>query len=974
MSAPAQAPVKKPFLAKAIRSFSLPIIILWLLFTAVVEIFPPQIDTVSIELAGPMVPLDSPSQRAMLHIGEVFHESSSTSIVMIVLEAQDRKLEAKDHEYYDDLLRRLQADKSHVQYVMDLWGKKVTSAGAQSNDGKAAYVLVRMTGNIGEAQATQSVNAVRDRVWADTHPQQYPNTPGLKPVPAGLKVYVTGPAALASDTIKVATDSMRWILYLTLGMIGVRMYLLYRSPMAAVLQYVVVVTELLAARGLVAALANFHVIPISTFGANFVVTLVLGAGTDYGFFLVGRYREARSSGMDREEAYYDAVKGVTHVILGSGFAVTGAMFCLGFTRLNYFSTMAGACCIGMMLTTVIALTMGFAMLAFGNRFGWYDPKDKPVGRGWRKIGTIVVRWPVPVLAASSTVILIGAVTVLTYHVDYDDQHSQPSWTASNLGFQAADRHFPPGKMNTEMLMIEADHDLRNPQSMVAIERVAKTIFRVPGIAEVQGITRPEGHPMEHATLAYALGGVSSNSAATLQITKDNIAKMEQLADVTTRTELISEKQLAILKDQLALQQEQADIAHESRGSAERSEAIMDQMREDMGYVDDYMRPFRNFFYWETYCYEIPWCWMGRSLFDMMDQLDKTADELQITTRDSQRTDALQPQLIALTQRNIALTEQTIAQTKEQLDLTRQQISIQKAQVALTESALPDALPMGKAYDDARNDEVFYMPPSAFANPDFKIGLEFFVSPDGKATRFIITHEGDALSEAGIEHARAVLEATREGIKGTSLAGSKVFLGGAGTNFMDVQDTADLDFAIAAICAFALIFLIMLFITKSLGAALTIVATVAFSYTGAFGMGILLWQHILHKPLNWLVLPISFIIIVAVGSDYNLMLISRYKEEIGGGLKTGLIRAMGSTGSIVTTAGVVFAVTMFGMLISSLNSIRQVGTTVGIGLMLDTLLVRTFITPSIATLLGRWFWWPMRVRPRPVSALRQRRDS
>jgi RND superfamily putative drug exporter len=974
MSQPISAipPTKKPFLAKAIRAFAVPVIIFWLLFAAVVEIFPPQIDTSSIKLAGPMVPLDSPSQKAMLHIGEVFHESTSTSIVMVVLEAEGRKLDAPDHEYYDDLLRRLQADKGHVQYVMDLWGKKVTSAGAQSNDGKSAYVLVRLSGNIGEAEATESVNAVRNRVWADTHPQQYPNTPGLKPVPSGLKVYVTGPAALASDTIQVATDSMRWILYLTLFMIIVRMLLLYRSPIAAILQYVVVVTELLAARGLVSALANLHLIPISTFAANFVVTIVLGAGTDYGFFLVGRYREARAQGQSHEDAYYDAVRGVTHVILGSGFAVTGAMFCLGFTRLNYFSTMAGPCCVGMLLTTLIALTMGLAMLALGGRFGWYDPKQQASSRGWRKIGTIVVRWPVPVLAASSVLVIIGAVTVLTYHVDYDDQHSQPDWTASNLGFQAADRHFPPGKMNTEMLMVEADHDMRNPADMVAIERVAKTIFRVPGIAEVQGITRPEGHPLEHATLAYALGGNASNSAATLEVTKDNIAKMEQLADVTTRTELISEKQLSVLKDQLALQEEQSDISHDSLASAQRLTALTDQIRNDVGYLDDYLRPFRNYFYWETNCWELPWCWVGRSTFDMLDQFDKQADETAISMNNSQRTDALQPRIIALTKQNIALTEETIAQTKRQLDLTRQQISIQKAQLTLTESGLPDALPMGKAYDDARNDEVFYMPPSAFVNPDFKIGLEFFVSQDGKATRFIITHEGDALSEAGAQHARAVLEATAQGIKGTSLAGSKIYLGGAGSNYVDIQDAADLDFVIAAICAFALIFLIMLFITKSLGAALTIVATVAFSYTGAFGMGVLIWQHILHKPLSWLVLPISFIIIVAVGSDYNLMLISRYKEEVatGAGLKTALIRAMGSTGAIVTTAGAIFAGTMFGMLISHLNSIRQVGTTVGIGLLMDTLLIRTFVTPSIATLLGRWFWWPMRVRPRPVSLLRK----
>ena len=75
-----------------------------------------------------------------------------------------------DHQYYDDLMRRLKQDTKHVQYVMDLWGKPITAAGAQSVDGKCAYVLLRLAGDIGQMQANESVNAVRDIVAKDTPP------------------------------------------------------------------------------------------------------------------------------------------------------------------------------------------------------------------------------------------------------------------------------------------------------------------------------------------------------------------------------------------------------------------------------------------------------------------------------------------------------------------------------------------------------------------------------------------------------------------------------------------------------------------------------------------------------------------------------------------------------------------------------------------------------------------------------------
>jgi hypothetical protein len=105
-----------------------------------------------------------------------------------------------------------------------------------------------------------------------------------------------------------------------------------------------------------------------------------------------------------------------------------------------------------------------------------------------------------------------------------------------------------------------------------------------------------------------------------------------------------------------------------------------------------------------------------------------------------------------------------------------------------------------------------------------------------------------------------------------------------------------------------------------------------------------------------------------GADYNLLLISRFKEEIGSGLKTGIIRAMAGTGGVVTAAGLVFAATMSSFIFSDLQVLGQIGTTIGLGLLFDTLIVRSLMTPSIAALLGRWFWWPQNVRPRPASQM------
>jgi RND superfamily putative drug exporter len=224
-----------------------------------------------------------------------------------------------------------------------------------------------------------------------------------------------------------------------------------------------------------------------------------------------------------------------------------------------------------------------------------------------------------------------------------------------------------------------------------------------------------------------------------------------------------------------------------------------------------------------------------------------------------------------------------------------------------------------------------------------------------------------MTPEGIQHIDAIKQAAKEAIKGTPLEGSKVYLAGTAAVFKDMQDGSDYDLLIAGIASLCLIFIIMLIITRSVVAAAVIVGTVVVSLAASFGLSVLIWQHIIGIELHWMVLAMSVIILLAVGADYNLLLVARFKEEIYAGLNTGIIRAMGGTGSVVTSAGLVFAFTMMSMAVSELTVIGQVGTTIGLGLLFDTLIVRSLMTPSIAALMGKWFWWPQRVRERPVPS-------
>jgi putative drug exporter of the RND superfamily len=174
------------------------------------------------------------------------------------------------------------------------------------------------------------------------------------------------------------------------------------------------------------------------------------------------------------------------------------------------------------------------------------------------------------------------------------------------------------------------------------------------------------------------------------------------------------------------------------------------------------------------------------------------------------------------------------------------------------------------------------------------------SPDDKSAQFIITHDVDPATPEGISHVDAEMQAAKEAVKGTPLADAKFYLGGTAATYKDIQVGAKWDLMIAAVGAITLIFMVMLIITRALIASFVIVGTVVvLSLAASFGLSVLVWQYLIGRELHWMTLAFSVIILLAVGSDYNLLVVSRFKEEIGAGIKTGIIRAMGATGGVVT---------------------------------------------------------------------------
>jgi RND superfamily putative drug exporter len=930
-----------PFIARTIHRFSIPIILVWLAIDVLMGIGVPPLEQVAKEHSLSMSPIDAPSFKAMTRMGADFKESNSDSVAMIVLEGQ-QPLGDDAHRYYDRLIRQLTDDPKHVQHIQNFWGDSLTAGAAQSADGKAAYVQMSLAGNMGQDSANQSVQAVQDIV-------------NRTPAPRGVKAYITGPAAFAADMVSSGNKTVVRITAVSVAVICIMLFLVFRSIVTVILLLLMVGIELQVARGIVAFLGDRQIVGLTTYAVSLLASIGLAAGTDYGIFFFGRYQEARQAGEDRQTAYYTTYRGVAKVVLASGITIAGAVFCLSFTRLPYFQPLGVPCAVGILVAVAVALTLVPAVLTVGSRFGLFEPKRKISARRWRRVGTAIVRWPAPIFAATCAVALVGLLTLPGYKPSYNDQRYIPKDIPANQGYAAAERHFTQSRMMMpDILLIEADHDMRDPADFLVLNKLAKAVFAVPGISMVQSITRPEGTQIAHTSIPFMLSMSQAGQSQNMQFLKDRMNDLGTQADKLATT-------ISLMQRMYDLMQQLNNTTHRTITATKEINAITDELRDHIADFEDFWRPIRSYFYWEKHCYDIPICWSLRSIWDTLDGVDEISDKMKSLVKDLDQLDVLMPQMATQFPPMIATMH-----SMRTMMLTMH--STMSGMFDQMDNSSNNATAMGKAFDIAKNDDSFYLPPEVFKNKDFQRVMNVFFSPNGKAVRMLILQSGDPATTEGISRVEAINIAAEEALKGTPLEDAKIYLAGAAATVKDLVDGSKYDLIIAGIAALCLIFLIMLIVTRSFVAALVIVGTVALSLGASYGLSVLVWQYILGIQINFVVLAMSVIILLAVGSDYNLLLVSRMKEEIRAGINTGIIRAMGGTGKVVTSAGLVFAFTMMSMLASALVVIGQVGTTIGLGLLFDTLVVRAFMTPSIAALLGRWFWWPQQVRPRPASAL------
>jgi RND superfamily putative drug exporter len=993
-------------LGNVVVRWPLLVVVFWIALAAVpLLMLPPLAEIVGRHKATPL-PSDAPTMVTTRQMTEAFHETGSDNVVLVVL-TNEAGLGPADEQTYRRVVDKLRQDTGDVKSVQDFLSTPPLREILQSQDNKAWNLPITLVGDLGSPEARSSYNHVTDVVDETV---------------AGttLSANVTGPAATVADIADVGERDMHLIELGTAVCVLLILLIVYRNVVTMLLPLITIAISLATAQGAIAGLAELG-LPVAPEAMVLMTAVLVGAGTDYAVFLISRYQDYVRMGLDSDEAVKRALASIGKVITASAATVAVTFVAMVFARMPVFSTVGPAISISICVACLAAVTLLPAIISLAGPRGWIKPRRDLTSRFWRRSGIRIVRRPWSHLVASVIVLIIlaGSSTLVRYN--YDDRKTLPGSVESAAGYAAMVRHFPLDSLVPQFIFVQSPHDLRAPQALADMDQMAQRVSQIPGVALVRGITRPTGKPLEETKATYQAGEVGSklnegsqqiaqhdedlgmltNGADTLA---DGLGEVRGQVTSAIATVTVLVDALTSVRDGIGGEKTLRDL-----GDAAKLIDGMHSLGEAIGLN---FANIQKSFEWAgpvmTALDASLVCNIDQACRDSREQLrllvnarsDGSFDRIAELGRQLQSTQDVQTLDSTVKRLRGALTTAASAVHSMGLDqpggLQGRLAELQQGADALADGSrklaegvqllvdqtrqLGAGLGEASAFllamkKDATTPSMagFYIPPQILTRDEFKKAATAFVSPDGHAVRYLVQTQLDPFSTAAMDQVNQIEDVARGAQPNTALADANISMGGVSAGLRDTRDYYHNDFQFFVIVTIIIVLLIMMALLRAVVAPLYLIGSVVLSYMSALGLGVLVFQVGLGQELHWSVPGLTFILLVAVGADYNLLLISRIRDESPHGIRIGVIRTVASTGGVITSAGLIFAASMLGLMAASITTMIQVGFVIGTGILLDTFLVRTITVPAMAAIVGRANWWPYRWLPwRRMSNLAERR--
>ncbi|KKB75524.1 MULTISPECIES: MMPL family transporter [Bacillus] len=765
-----------------------------------------------------------------------------------------------------------------------------------SKDKKTVLIPVTVTGS------DKQVEKIADRIY--------------QIVPDDLTAYITGASLINQDFAHSSEEGLKKTEVITVFLIIGLLLVVFRSVVTPFVPIIAVGFSYLISQSLLAILVHQVDFPISSFTQTFLVAILFGIGTDYCILLLTRFREELANGHDKIESTLIAYRTGGKTLFISGFAVLIGFSSLGFAKFAIFQSAVGvAVGVGVLMIILYTLLPLF-MVTLGEKLFW--PSKKVLSHSDNKLWAFLGRHSV---ARPFLFIIITAIITVPFMLTYDDQISFDSTSEisssykSVKGLEAIKEGLGEGKAFPVNVVIKGENKLTTAETIPYLGNVSKAIEKVDHVDSVMTITQPTGKEIEDLSIDHQLGAVS-----------DGLDKA---------TKGLGDVQKGLTDVEAGLRQ----IAGQAAGSAGSGQS-------------------------------------GGSLGDAADGLGKINSQLQLISKQMAQTGSTAqsvPQLTAISgqlgqiQSGLEQADQQLAGQKQQAGTLKASLGkladgVKSANAGLSKvtggiTASADMLKdMSKS--SAVKDTGIFIPDQVMKNKEFKKSIDNYSFSDGKGVQLSVVLDINPYSEQAITTVNQIKKAVADEVSGTPLKDATIAYGGVSSQNADLKELSTTDLSRTMAIMVIGLFAVLTILFRSMIMPIYMIASLFITYYTSISITELIFVRGMGDDgVSWAVPFFSFVILIALGVDYSIFLLDRFKEEVHLGISQGIVKSMSKMGSVIMTAAVILAGTFAAMMPSGVNTLMQVATVVIVGLLLYGLVILPLLIPAITVTFGEGNWWP-----------------
>jgi RND superfamily putative drug exporter len=726
--------------------------------------------------------------------------------------------------------------------------------------------------------------------------------------PEGLEVRWSGDAVIGRDYMGAVRTSLDRAAVATVVLLLGVLLVVYRSVWLALVPLATIGVSLVVARGALGWLAasGWAVSPLVEL---FLVAVLFGSGTDFCLFLSWRFAEHFDAD-DPAGAMGTTLRSSSVALLTSAGTVIVGLLLMGTTRFKLFSSTGPSVALGLALSLAATLSLTPALLVLLAR---YRPKafaglTAPPGRFWERLGSLAMGRPLLSWAATLLVMAPLVALGLRTNLVQDLLTELPGSTPAAGAFQLLASKFEPGSLTPLTVVLESDSDLRSSEGLAMIDDVSRFLSRQRDLTEVRSATQPLGspEPLSRARIASRFGEVYSG--------------LGQIAGGASQLQKGLQEGLAKLRAAIWLEQK---IGIALTGPAAPAKVdprpSLDQFASGLRRASSALKTGLT----AAWAPELP----GAS-----------PPEGSAARGDDPR------EAMA---RELAMAAEGAGRIAEGAALAEREIA----------AVLRD--PVGRR----ALDRLLINAETVRAHPELLRSFDVYITPDGRRARLDLTQAHRVFSAAAMDQVETLRHRLTEFLDGANGPRVTATIAGANADCADVRALTRTDQFQSWFVIPLGVFLVLMLALRDPLACLNLVGTMLLTYVLALGATHLVFVTGLGaEGLDWKVPYFLFVLLVAVGVDYNVFLMARLHEEtVAHGLRAGIVRAIGQTGGLITSAAAITACSFASFLSSPLVSLRQLGFALVVGITVDAVLVRPLLVPC-----GHWLLARRRATVRPAE--------